>query len=805
MAKSSLHSNFPSQVVSDLEKMSFDYGLDVARAIEREWFNEGGGSRFGTNNHKFHKLRLYARGEQSVQKYKDELSINGDLSYLNLDWTPVPIIPKFVDIIVNGIAERLYDVKAYSQDQFGVNKRTKYMDDLIKEMKTKDFADFAKTNFGIELRKENSAGDLPDSDQELALHMQLNYKQAVELAEEQAIATLMTGNKYDLIKKRFYYDLAVLGIGAVKTSFNTSEGVKIDYVDPANLVYSYTDSPYFDDIYYAGEIKEIPINELIKQFPHLTQEDLEDITKNSSSLIHRSLSRHDHDQNKIQVLYFNYKTYMNEVYKVKKTGSGAEKAILKNDKFNPPKDLSGDFEKLERATECLYEGAIIAGTDKLLKWELAKNMMRPKSDFTKVKMNYAISAPRMYEGRIESIVSRITSFADMIQLTHLKLQQVMSRMVPDGIFLDVDGLAEVDLGNGTNYNPQEALNMFFQTGSIVGRSLTQDGDGNPGKVPIQELPNGAGGQKMGSLIQTYNYYLQMIRDVTGLNEASDASTPDAKSLVGVQKMAAANSNTATRHILKGGMYLTQEVAEALSLRISDVIEYSPTKDAFIQQIGAHNVATLKEMKNLHLYDFGIFLELEPDVEEKQMLENNIQTALSTEGINLEDAIDLRATKNVKLANQLLKVRRKRKDEADKANQLAQTEAQGKSQAEATNATVGAEKEKQNNMVETQIKLESAKNANKAQTLELEAQLKKDLMDHEFELNKQLQELETKTVMAKDEVKENRKDDRVGLQASHQEKLIEKREQVKQDKEEQPLEAGNDMLGGGFGLGQFGPK
>ena len=805
MANSSLHSNFPSQVVSDLEKMSYDYGLDVARAIEREWFHDRGSSRFGTNKHKFHKLRLYARGEQSIQKYKDELSINGDLSYLNLDWTPVPIIPKFVDIIVNGIAERLYDVKAYSQDQFGVNKRTKYMDGLIKEMKTKDFADFAKTNFGIELREENSAGDLPDSDQELALHMQLNYKQAVELAEEQAITTLMTGNKYDLIKKRFYYDLAVLGIGAVKTSFNTAEGVKIDYVDPANLVYSYTDSPYFDDIYYAGEIKEIPINELIKQFPHLTQEDLEDITNNSPSLLHR-FHNSDPDENKVQILYFNYKTYMNEVYKVKKTGSGAEKAILKDDKFNPPKDLSGDFKKLERATECLYEGAIIAGTDKLLKWELAKNMMRPKSDFTKVKMNYAISAPRMYEGRIESLVGRITGFADMIQLTHLKLQQVMSRMVPDGIFLDVDGLAEVDLGNGTNYNPQEALNMFFQTGSIVGRSLTQDGDGNPGKVPIQELPNGAGGQKMGSLIQTYNYYLQMIRDVTGLNEATDASTPDAKSLVGVQKMAAANSNTATRHILKGGMYLTQEVAESLSLRISDIIEYSPTKDAFIQQIGAHNVATLKEMKNLHLYDFGIFLELEPDVEEKQMLENNIQTAIGNGDINLEDAIDLRATKNIKLANQLLKVRRKRKDEADKAAQLQQAEAQGKSQAEATNATVNAEKEKQNNMVETQIKLESAKNTNKAQTLELEARLKKDLMDHEFELNKQLQELETKTVMAKDEVKENRKDERVGIQASHQEKLIEKREQVKQDKEqEQPFEsAGNDVLGG-IDLSEFGPR
>ena len=266
--------------------------------------------------------------------------------------------------------------------------------------------------------------------------------------------------------------------------------------------------------------------------------------------------------------------------------------------------------------------------------------------------------------RIESIVSRITTFADMIQLTHLKIQQVMSRMVPDGVYLDADGLAEVDLGNGTNYNPQEALNMFFQTGSIIGRSFTSDGDMNPGKVPIQEIQSGAGGQKLASLIQTYNYYLQMIRDVTGLNEARDGSMPDAKTLVGVQNLAAANSNTATRHILQAGLFITTELAECLSLRISDVIEYSPTRDAFIQKLGRHNVATLEEMGNLHLYDFGIFIELAPDEEEKAMLENNIQQALQQQGINLEDAIDIREIKNVKLANQLLKLKRKRKAEED---------------------------------------------------------------------------------------------------------------------------------------------
>ena len=400
----------------------------------------------------------------------------------------------------------------------------------------------------------------------------------------------------------------------LKTLLLSQKELKVDYVDPANLVYSYTEDPNFQDIYYVGEVKTIPINELKKEFPQLTEEDLKDI---QSQAIHsdgysnnKYQSSYNSDKNQIQVLYFNYKTYMNEVYKVKETSTGAEKIILRDDTFDPPIDeMTGNFGKISRSLEVLYEGALILGSDLLLKWEMAKNMMRPKSDYSKVKMNYAICAPRMYRGRIDSLVKRITGFADMIQLTHLKLQQVMSRMVPDGVYLDADGLAEVDLGNGTNYNPQEALNMFFQTGSIIGRSFTSEGDMNPGKIPIQEIQSGSGGQKLQSLIGNYNYYLQMIRDVTGLNEARDGSTPDSRALVGVQKLAAANSNTATRHILNSGVTLTQELAEGLSLRISDILEFSPAKQAFIQKIGNQNVGLLEDIKGLYLHDFGIFIEL----------------------------------------------------------------------------------------------------------------------------------------------------------------------------------------------------
>jgi len=806
MAESGIKSYFPSQTVSDAEKLSYDYGLKVAKAIETEWFNNDRSlNKYRANHNNFHSLRLYARGEQSIQKYKDELSINGDLSYLNLDWKPVPIISKFVDIVVNGIAERTYDIKAFSQSPNGVEKRTKYMESILNDMEYKEFDNFAVQNFGVNT-KESEEQELPETSEELQLHMQLTYKQSVELAEEQALNILFEGNNYELIKKRFYYDLTVLGIGAVKTSFNTSEGVVIDYVDPANLVYSYTDSPYFEDIYYVGEVKSIPINELAKQFPHLTESDLEDIMKNKATNRSNYNSRYSidkEDNNTIQVLYFNYKTYMNEVYKVKETGTGADKIISKDDSFNPPPDKEGGYSRLLRSIECLYEGAMILGTDKLLKWEMSKNMMRPKSDYTKVKMNYAIVAPRMYNGRIDSLVKRITGFADMIQLTHLKLQQVLSRMVPDGVYLDADGLAEVDLGNGTNYNPQEALNMFFQTGSVIGRSFTSEGDLNPGKVPIQEITSGSGGNKMQALIGNYNYYMQMIRDCTGLNEARDGSMPDKNALVGIQKLAAANSNTATRHILQAGLYLTAETAECLALRVSDVLEYSPTADAFIQAIGAHNVATLDEMKELHLYDFGIFIELQPDEEEKAILENNIQMALQQQNIELEDAIDLREIRNIKLANQLLKIRRKKKQERDRQLQLENIQAQTQSNTQAAQAAAQIELQKNQTITQNESQLEQLKAQIDSQKMQQEVAFKKELMALEFQYNMQLKGVETDGIRDREKQKEDRKDERTKIQATQQSEMIEQRNSGKPPKNFES--AGNDILSGGFDLGAFEPR
>ena len=796
-------SSFPSQVVPDAEKATYDYGLRVARAIEDEWFRNDRGryDRFNTNYNNFHRLRLYARGEQSVQKYKDELSINGDLSYLNLDWKPVPVIPKFVDIVVNGMSQRSYEIKAYAQDPESIMKRTAYAEALQRDMMQKDVINQIKQVTGLDVSKSQGKGLELENEEDLQLHMQMNYKESIEIAEEEVINQVLDYNRYDLIRRRLNYDLTVLGIACVKTNFNKSNGIEIDYVDPSSLVYSYTDDPNFEDLYYVGEVKSISLPELKKQFPNLTTSQIEEIQKYPGNNNYTRNFNGRYDDQTVQVLYFEYKTYTNQVFKIKETASGLEKTLEKQDVFLEAPETD-NFKKAFRSIETLYRGAKIRGHEMMLNWTMCPNMTRPNSDTTRVNMNYNIVAPRLYKGRIESIVSRITGFADMIQLTHLKLQQVMSRMVPDGVFVDVDGLAEVDLGNGTNYNPAEAINMYFQTGSIVGRSFTQDGGPNPGKVPIQELQTSNGLGKIQSLIQTYQYYLQMIRDVTGLNEARDGSTPDKYALVGLQKLAAANSNTATRHILQSSLYLTLKTCENISLRAADALMFPMTKQSLMQSISRYNVGTLEELSKLSIHDFGIFLELEPDEEEKQLLEQNIQIALQAGQIDLEDVIDIREVNNLKLANQMLKKRRKDKAARDQQAQQANIQAQAQANAQATEAAALAETQKQQVLTEQKMQLEKAKSDFEIQKMEREAQVKQQLMELEFNYNMQLTRAQGQVKIQEDKFKEDRKDERTKIQATQQSELIDQR---KNDSLPKNFEsAGNDSLGG-FGLEQFTPR
>ncbi len=769
------NSSFPDQVVPDAEKATLDYGLAVGRAIEGEWFRNYRGANspgYAVNFNQYHTLRLYARGEQSVQKYKDELAIDGDLSYLNLAWKPVPVVSKFVDIVVNGISERNYEINAFAQDPLCARQRTEYATGLLTDINAKQFLQSVEKTLQVNAYNSPDPDNAPQNKEELEVHLQMNFKQSVEVAEEEVINQVLEKNKFDLTRRRLSYDLTVLGIGCVKTNWNKAEGVKVEYVDPATLVYSYTEDPNFEDIYYVGEVKSVSLGDLKMQFPNITDEELETIQKYPGNAEYLRNWNGRGDDLTVQVMYFEYKTYSDQVFKIKRNEYGLEKALEKPDTFNP---LSTQyFERVSRTIETLYSGAKILGHPMMLKWNLAQNMTRPMADTTKVNMNYQICAPRMYKGKIDSLVNRVTGFADMIQLTHLKIQQVLSRVVPDGVFLDVDGLAEVDLGNGTNYNPREALNMYFQTGSIVGRSMTQDGDPNRGKIPIQELQSGSGSQKMSNLIQTYQYYLQMIRDVTGLNEARDASAPAKDSLVGLQKLAAANSNVATRHILQAQMFLTLRACENISLRVADSLQFPLTRQSLMNSISTYNTETLSELANLNMHDFGIFLNLEPDEEEKEKLEENIQIALKSGQINLEDAIDIREVRNIQLANQFLKFRRKKKAEADQKAQQANIEAQAQANQQTAEKAAMFEVQKQQATAETQVQVEQAKSQFEIQRMEMEATIKKQILEIQHKFNMQLEQAKMQKDRQREELIEDRKDKRTRISGTQQSQMIDQR-------------------------------
>ena len=768
------NSAFPSQTVSDAEKSSEEYGRQVAQAIEGEWWQQGGnGTRFATSYNRFNSLRLYARGEQSVQKYKDELAINGDLSYLNLDWKPVPVISKFVDIVSNGMNNKLYEVKAYAQDPVSLKKRTAYADAILTDMLAKPFLNNLEGTLGVN-KFNTDKNKLPETEEELDIHMQLSYKQSVEIAEEEVINNTLERNRFENIKKRFNYDLVTLGIGACKTAWNISNGVNLKYVDPANLIYSYTEDPHFEDIYYIGEVKQLTVPEIAKQFPQLTQEQLKRIeqTKGYQKERVNMYGYNSYDPNTVSVLFFEYKTYNEQVFKIKQTDTGLEKALEKTDIFNPPP--SDNFQRVSRKIEVLYEGVKILGNNELIKWDLSENMTRPFADNTKVEMSYTLCAPRMYKGRIESIVSKITGFADMIQITHLKLQQVIARTVPDGVFLDMDGLAEVDLGNGTNYNPAEALNMYFQTGSIVGRSMTQEGDMNPGKVPIQELQTSSGQGKIQSLIATYQYYLQLIRDCTGLNEARDGSMPEKDTLVGLQKMAVNASNTATRHLMQASLWLTVRTCENISLKVADSLKNPLLVNSLKSSISTYNTATLSEIQNLPLHDFGIYLDLEPEEEEKARLEQNIQMAIQQGGIDLEDAIDIRRIKNLKLANDVLKQKRKAKQKREQEMQMQMAQQQEQAKAASAQAIAEAEMQKQQALTASNVQYEQAKNQMAIQKLEYQAKLEQQKMQQQHMFDMELKKMEVDAMKEKESFIEDRKDKRTKMEGTQQSEMIDQR-------------------------------
>lgn len=794
---------FPSVLTPDYEKATDDYGLRIGRAISYEWFSRTGGNscRYYDQWLTFHKLRLYARGEQPIAKYKNSFSVSGSLEHINLDWSIVPVIPAFLDRVVNGISERMYKVRAEAVDIMSAEKKNAFQDMVEANMNAKDALVNIKKDFGVDAF-DIPVQDIPEDQTELNLYMQLKYKPSIEIAEECAIETVLNTNKFYETQKKIIYDIATLGIGIGKHEFEVNNGIVAKYVDPQNVVYSYTESRTFDDCFYWGEVKRVPLTEIYKIKPDISDEEMEKVAQYGSAFydyygIMRNYVNDLFQRDTVTLLYFNYKTTHHFTYKKKKTASGFEKVIKKDSNFNP--DPNEHFEKVTIPKDVWYEGILVIGSNILLKWEMAENMVRPESPSQMAYPNYFACAPHMYKGVIESLTRRMIPLADQVQLSFLKKQQILSRLIPDGVFIDVDGVNEVDLGKGANQTATEALQMYFQFGSVIGRSQTQDGDYNHAKIPIHEIQTSSGQNKLAAINAEIDANLNLMSLCTGITK--DASNPDPDSLVGLQKLAAANSNTATRHILQAMLEITQRIATAVSLRIADVLRYADFKEELIMQIGKYSVATLNDIRNLYLHNFGIYLEVAPDEEERAMLESNIQQALANGNINLEDAIDIREVNNIKLANQLLKKLRKDRDKQRMAEKKADIDMQTQGNIQSANAANQAKMQYAQIELQGKSSLSAQEHQQKMEQMREEAKLKSGLMEKEFQFNLQLTGAENSVIEQREDKKEKAKDDRTKIQATQQSKLIEQRQR---NLPSQNFESSNDYIGD-LSLDEFDPR
>ena len=799
---------FPSDETPEHEKRELEFGLKIGEAIEAEWFGSRAGAikRFNERNAVFETNRLYSRGKQPISKYKTRMAVNGDLSYLNLDWTPLAIMPKFIDLIVNGMSARMFKIQATAEDSASVKARDKRRRNIKGQMVAKPVLEIIQEKSGVN-PFTMPPDELPSNDEELSLYLQLKDKTAIEIAEETAISSIFKDNKDEQIKRGILTNIAEIGIAIASHEFSEDAGVRLYNEDPAQMVWSYTEEENFSDVFYWGKFKSVHTSELHNYKRDLTEEELEQIKQSSGAWYTATGLSDEYYDNAIDgeivpLLFFSYKTTRKDFYKRKMTKNGREVVSKKDYDFDPDEEMmqKGNFSKDEKEYEVWYEGIKVLGTDIMLKWEVEENMVRPAAASYKAMPKYIAYAPGMYKGSFAPISERMIPLVDQIQMTHLRLQTVVNRMVPDGIFLDADGVTNVNLGNGKAYNPSKALEMYFQTGSVVGRSYTTEGDMNAAKVPIQQIATGSGSAKIQSLLANYNMHMDMLRSVIGANDASDASTPNPRSLVGVQKIAALNSNTATRHILDSMLYIMGDLATATSLRISDILQYSDFKEEFINKIGKDNVGILEDMKDLPACSFGIHLALEPDSEEQAFLDSRIEKALDKGDINLEDAIEIQEIKNLKLSMQSLKVKRIKRLEDERQNeaqkQAIAAQANNQSQAIAAKAAM----DKINAEKEAKIEILTAEKMLEIKVMEREKELKDELMQSEYDKRVALETQKAETQMGTDMKKEEEKNRRIDKQSTNTSKLI---EQKAKDLPPMNFESNEDTLDG-FSLKDYNP-
>jgi hypothetical protein len=745
---------------------------------------------YGKRNVVFERSRDYANGTQDTNIYKKLLrSLNpndGDGSLMNLDYTPVPILPKFVRVVVNKILSRNPYPNLEAVDPLSSSEKNNKKRRVEIQVEAKKQLQQLKENTGMVIGDDPDK--LPDSLEEAEILLGTNVKTDAEIAAQIGTNMTLSWNSFnDNILRRCVNDLVSLGMSVVKRTNDPNEGIKTDYVDPARFIHSYTEDPGFNDMIYAGHIKTISIQELKRIAGHeLTEEDFKEIAaavKNKEGNDPNAFNVHSYN-NRLMKQEYGYDEYMVDVldfefmsvdciyFEEKENRFGNINFFMKGFEYEEKQGSVFERKPHKMEVSTVYGGSyILDGPDIIFNYGMMRNIPKNVHDISKARLSYSVVATNMRNMMPKSMVDSCTGFADMLQLTHLKIQQAIAKAKPDGLIIDIEGLENVQLGKGGELQPLDLHDIYEQTGVFYYRSKNPEGGfQNP---PVREIGNSI--RNINELIGLYNHYLRMIRDTTGINEMMDASTPKGDTLVGVQQQAIAAGNNAIYDITNASMILYKKVCEDIVKCIQILPVESVLYRIYENAIGKENMSVLSSFNELPMYNFGVQVVKEMEDQDRAYLEQNIQMSLQQKELDIEDAIAIRNMKDVNQAERLLVVRRKKRmaKQQEIAMQNSQMQAQQAQQA----AQVASQAKMQEMQMEAQLE---------AQQLQLKNQLEAQLEQVKHQFRKEIELIKAQATLGfrtedqefkeKLEVlKEDRKDERVKKQSSEQSKLLSQRQ------------------------------
>tara|TARA_R100001510_G_C7654576_1_gene213270 strand:- start:955 stop:3399 length:2445 start_codon:yes stop_codon:yes gene_type:complete len=799
---------FPDPLASQQTKLTKEYGLKYAKAIEGQWGDgQDSMSTLGGRKNTFIRNRDYANGTQDTTIYKQLLNQSdpnaGDGSLMNLDFTAVPILPKFVRIVVNKILSRNPYPNIEATDPLSSSEKNIQKNIQRNKVKLrKEFMDMQEM-LGRPLAGID-ANQIPDTEEEVELLMNTNIKTDAEIAAQVATdLTLSWANFEDNTFRRCVNDLAALGMAVVKRKNDPNYGIDVDYVDPVNFVHSYTDDPNFEDLVYAGYVREIPLHELKRiAGDELTDDDLKKISKKAR----RSTSNRypnkpyatagpEKDQYSgylVEVLDFEFLSVDCMFFEEKANRHGNTNFFYEGFEYKERKGSVYDRTPHKMEVECVYQGTYILGTDHLINYRKQYNTPKNMHDISRASLSFCVIATNMVANLPKSMIDSCIGFADMLQLTHLKIQQAIAKAKPDGLIIDIEGLENVQLGKAGELQPLDLHDIYEQTGVFYYRSKNPEGGfQNP---PVREIGNSI--RNINELIGLYNHYLRMIRDTTGINEMVDASTPKSDTLVGVQRQAIAASNNATFDITNAAMLLYKKVCQDVVKCVQILPPESIIYKAYENAIGKTNLSVLSSFSQLPMYNFGVQVLKDMEDRDAQLLEQNIQIALSQKEIDLEDAMAVRNLKDVTQAERLLILRRSKRMEKAQQRALQNSQMQAQQAQQAAEAASQAKLQEVELQTQADAKLLELKTKSQLAILQAEHQMNKEiemLKMQRFDNEKQLEFNRRSQIESQ---KDDRKDDRVKKQAVEQSKLISqrtgKRPELQEEKRSNVLEMLNQM-------------